>query len=344
MEPIYFPKPLWAGWAEPLRKAIDKIEDAAKADTSTQQKPAKKALILNTALANLLPQPFTTETKVWPLPHPQNYRFDTSTKPPHYFSTPFKNNTVDVSAGPHTPYDYSKYGDEVWVDFANSKLGGGVFGDGMLQEETMALSMPELADAAAIGYYTRTDFKKEGPLGSNPTPLVLTKVHRTIELDQKLYRNGWETISVDEVKNKITPQKPNQDPNILAVAVPKLQYFKDKVQMWQEQTDPATLGDLFNTFDAAYEVAKEAKPHTTINTGPIGTGDFNHHPEVIYVLQHLAAQQVGVNLRYWYESKQSDFDKVVIEIIKEWNGGTDKSINSLLVHAQNYFKSHPQTA
>jgi len=317
----------------PLLGEIKKIEAEAAKDHSTEQLPAKKALILNTAYANLPPQPFKSETAVVGLAHPENYRFDTSKKPsdpkyfPKYFPDTFKNNTITVTPDSRGLYDYASK-DEVWVDFANHELGGGVFGDGMVQEETMALSMPQLADAAAIGYLTRTK-GKPGPLGSNPTPLVLTRVHRTIELDPALYAHGWEGMTVHLVQESLSPQNPNQDLNVLAVAV-------EKISKGPEQTALDTLDDLFNTFVAAYTVAKDAKPNTRINTGPIGTGDFQNDPKTIYVMQDLAAKQIGgLDIRYWglTTAEQKEDEAMVKKIVDNWQKDKDKSMTQLVLLA-----------
>ncbi len=318
----------------PLKAKIAEIEKDAKNDKSKEQRPAKKAWLLNAALADLLPQPFTNETALYGLKYPADYQFDTSKQLsdpayfPKYFSNPFKNNTANVMAESHGHYDYRN--DELWVDFANHDLGGGVFGNGMVQEETMALSMPQLADAAAIGYHTRSQ-GTAGPLGSNPIPLVLTKVQRTIELDPSLYGNGWETMTLDQVKKKVTIQNPNQHLNVLAVAVEKLDGSP------AQQFGLNTLDDLFNTFVAAYTVAKAAKPNAIINTGPIGTGDFKNDPKVIYVMQNLAAQQVGgVTLRYWgldSKKQQQDFDPMVTQIVDKWKKDPDKKILNLILIA-----------
>jgi hypothetical protein len=300
-------------------------------------------MILNTALADLLPQPFTSETTVSLLSHPEDYRFDTSKRPsepgyfPNYFHHPFTNNPVTVWAEPRGHYDYRN--DEVWVDFANAKLGGGVFGNGMVQEETMALSMPQLADAAAIGYFTRTE-GKPGVLGSNPTPLVLTKVHRTIELDPKLYKDGWEHMTLDDIKKNIKAQRPNQHANVLAVAVEKLDGST------RQQTALDTLDDLFNTFAAAYAVARQAAPNRTVNTGPIGTGDFKNDARVIYVMQHLAAQQIGgVTMRYWSlsDADKTQWDNAVNKIVSDWTKDKDHNVKRLLALAHDCL-SAPQCA
>ncbi|OBA59933.1 hypothetical protein A5647_15765 [Mycobacterium sp. 1100029.7] len=318
-----------------LQAKINDLEAEAKNDKSKEQKPAKKAWILNAALADLLPQPFASEAALSGLKFLGDYRFDTTKKEtdpgyfPKYFADKFNTGPVTIKPEARGHYDYA--GDELWVDFANHDLGGGVFGNGMVQEETMALTMPELADAAAQGYRTRSK-GKAGVLGSNPEPLVLTKVHRSIQLDPGLYKDGWLTKSLDEIKKTTQPQKPNQRLNVLAVAVEKLDGSH------AQQFALNTIEDLFNTFVAAFTLAKDVKPNTIINTGPIGTGDFENDPKVVYVMQKLAALQVGgITLRYWgFDPKtitqQHDYDPMVDRIVEKWKKDPDqKTLNLLLI-------------
>ena len=210
----------------------------------------------------------------------------------------------------------------------------------MLQEETMALETPELANLAAQVPRPKTrDGVGRGPMASNPTPKIIRHVRRTIDLDQKsLKEDKWKTIPIKGFLPVITPLAANQVFNVLAVAVPHL--TTDKDQKKQE-----TINDLFNTFDAAYRMSsKSGGKNTTINTGPIGTGNFNHDHRVIYVMQHLAAQENGVNLIYWglSDADQKAYDKVVGDIIGEYNkdkgtAGND-TISHLLVLAQKHLK------
>jgi hypothetical protein len=256
------------------------------------------------------------------LKHPTEYRLTTSQKP-EYFSKPFNNGSVTVNGVAGVYYDYQA-ADQLWVDFANHKLGGGVFGNGMVQEETMALSMPQLADAAAIGYDTRTDTGHAGPLNSDPTPLVFTNIQRTIELDRSLYKDGWQSQSLNQIKSHLTPQHPNQNVNVLAFAV-------EKVEGLTQQFELATMEDLFNTFVAAYTLAKFAMPGATINTGPIGTGDFNNDPETVYVMQKLALQQIGgLTINYWGLPSTDRYDNRVNQIISKWKTTADNSVNNLV--------------
>jgi hypothetical protein len=308
---ISFPTPL-----------LDKIKKLEHGDTSQK----KKALILKDAYHHL-PKHFESKTKVWKLSHPKNYQLSKKGKKwnfPGYFSHKFNNKAGTVLAQSGY-YDY-KPDNKIWVDFAANRLGGGVFGKGMVQEETMALEMPELANAAATGKYN-TRKGNPGVLGSNPTPLVLTKVHRTIKLDKKLYGHGYQHIKQENLKKYLHSQKPIQRVDILAVAVEKLKSTK-------QQKTLETVYDLFNTFVAAYTVAKDAG-HTTINTGPIGTGAFHNDREVIYVMQRLAAKQTGVTLRYWdlTTNDQKEYDRMVTKIINKWKKGKSHSIKTLLLDA-----------
>jgi hypothetical protein len=320
-----------------LKQEIKGLKDKATTDTSKEQKPAKKAWILDAALTDLLPQPFTSNASLYGLNSLKDYQFDTSKQLsdpafyPKYYASPFKNNAVTVKQEASGHYNYT--GDEVWVDFANYDLGGGVFSNGMMQEETMALTMPQLANAAANHYHTRSQGHR-GVLGSNPDPIVLTNVQRSIELDKGLYMDGWLSMTLDGIKKATHPQTPsNQHLTVLAMAVEKV------AKKWEEQSDIKTLDDLFNTFVAGFTLAKNIKPNVIINTGPIGTGDFDNDPKVIYVMQNLAAQQVGgITLRYWaYDPKnnaeQKPYDPMVAKIIDKWKKDPDKKIGNLIAIA-----------
>jgi hypothetical protein len=99
-----------------------------------------------------------------------------------------------------------------------------------------------------------------------------------------------------------------------------------------EPTSVDTLRDLFNTFVAGFQLSRDVaegkvgrqaartpagRRHAAanlpilINTGAIGTGDFENNRTVVAVLQVLAARQVGkVNVRLWgYDTNDIDADK-----------------------------------
>ena len=102
--------------------------------------------------------------------------------------------------------------------------------------------------------------------------------------------------------------------NVLSMAAPYLPPNPDP----KDQTAPAVVDDLFNTFDAGFELAKTAGGKT-IDTGPIGAGGFHNSPVVVYVMQILAAEQVGVNLNFWGFSLSKTDTQKVKEILGQIN-------------------------
>lgn len=313
------------------------LTDLVSTDIAKEPFLANKYAIFSLALANLN---FTKvgHADVHELQKPADY-VQTSTAKPDYFTKAFNKQTVTVTDVNRGRYDYAQAG-QTWVDFAAINLGGGAFHHGFAQEETMTMEMPELANRVAQGgYFTRdkgcdVGNKKVGPLDCNPTPLLITSVHRTISLDPSLgEQNAWEKVPVSDIPSKIKPaQPPNQELNVLAVAVADLEYEQ---HIPFEQTAQPTIDDLFNTFVAAFTVAKDNKVDN-INTGPIGTGVFQNDKRVIYVTQKLAAMQVGVNLTYYgLDGQQAPYDAVVKSIVDEYDNGQPKTVEQLLKYAQN---------
>jgi len=103
---------------------------------------------------------------------------------------------------------------------------------------------------------------------------------------------------------------------VLAMAAPDLKVNLDG------PTSVDTLGDLFNTFVAGFQLSREVADEgkfagrLLINTGPIGTGDFKNNRTFVAVLQVLAAREVGnVNVKLWgYDS--TDIDNTVKPYLK----------------------------
>jgi hypothetical protein len=325
----------------PLLKKTDDLGVEATTDTSSQQISAKKFQILAIALANLSGE--ISSTKVEDLSNPKDYVLNAG-QTPHYFSTAFTPNpAIKVTPNDATRYDYTTKAQgpfQLWLDFASPELGGGAFTDGMLEEETMVLETPELANLAAQVPRPKTrDGDGKGPMASNPTPKIFRHVRRTIELQKESLKDDkWKTIAIKDFLHVTKPLPANQVFNVLALAVAHLTSSDD-------QKKQETINDLFNTFDAGFRMTNHSGGQdSVINTGPIGTGNFKHDHRVVYVMQHLAAQQTGVNLVYWglTNNDQTAYDKVVNEIIAEYNKDKSKpgydTISHLLVLAQKHLK------
>ena len=348
-----FPKPLMAEIAS-LEKAAG--HDAGKVPQG------RKAVLLNQALDNykkVVSTTFASTMTVYKLTDPGMYAISSKgPKEPSYFSDTFKNyNTAPVMTTTERYYDYNPKvpaGNKAqfWVDFANEKLGGGVFGNGFVQEEVMFLETPELANAAAQPatgrppLHTRTGNNPySGPLEGDPTPLIFVGANRVMDIDQAIL-NGtgtqgnepWETAQFPGTFKSADralpsgPIKPAQI-NVLAMAAP------DVSKTTSSKAAPDIVKDLFNTFVAGFSLARSDvhKGETVlINTGPIGAGAFKNSPVVVNVMQQLAAKQEDVNLKFWsYKTADSDLaNNDVTKILKDFNAGTNKSISNLLVIAE----------
>jgi hypothetical protein len=262
---------------------------------------------------------------------------------PKYFGKPFKVQNSLTVRNKGAIYSYVREpGDNedivIWVDFANMKLGGGVFGDGFVQEEVMCLEMPDLANAAATGMTTRGP--GAGVLAGDPKPLLFEGVHRVMSVEG-VYGEKWADASYDQLKKDDHDLKAAQKLDVLAMAAPDLAHSKKKYN------DPDTIKDLFNTFEAGFRLAKKEAGGKTVlvNTGRIGTGAFDNSPAVVYVLQCLAAQDVGgIDLRFWgYDDatvKELN-SKYYRPILDRYKGAQPQTIKHLLEIATDQLATAP---
>jgi len=345
-------------FAAPL---VKEISDLLNKSFGQEEYYGRKALLLSNALVNYehLLGTNTSKMKAYELANASIYSTK-GPKAPDYFSTPplvnLKPTSGSVTYATATYYDYNQplptsNAAQFWVDFANKKLGGGVFDTGFLQEETMFLETPELANAAALGsLLTRTG--GAGPLHGSPTPLIFVGANRVMNIDSKWmvehHTSGsqqredenWRSkdVSVGDVLQHDVPLKTAQNINVLSMAAP---YLPDTPG---GKADLPVIWDLFNTFDAGFTLATTAYPGKPIliNTGRIGAGGFHNSPVVVNVMQQLAAivvsQQIGsqVNLKFWGYQKTTEAteaDDDVKAIIATFNKDKDKSISHLLVVA-----------
>jgi hypothetical protein len=309
---ISFPKPLQ-----------DKISELkSKAGTNTESVEYKKYLLLNNALTNYTKLQASYNMTVAEVQNPSSYVLDAHTTP-GYFKSAFKN--LDVTSS-HTK-DYYSYVNEsqppvqAWVDFANANLGGGIFGNGLVQEEVMCAEMPELANAAAVFAKENIHIRApgKGPMEGSPTPWVFKNVHRVMQLnaygDKGAHSLAEKTAELDKDDVRLDKARATVV-DILAMAAPHLASKND-------QAKAETIKDLFNTFVAGFQVVKDnaGGKKVLIHTGAIGCGDFKNNKCVVYVLQRLAARQVGVDLRFWGYDDVSKFDPLYNNILSKCKKG-----------------------
>ncbi|MFO0956496.1 MAG: hypothetical protein U0800_03405 [Isosphaeraceae bacterium] len=329
-----------------LKQRVEQLKNAAGYDKRTGKydegkvPEGRKALLLDNALANYKKLVGTTSNmRATHLANPSAFAIAPGKDPAYFSKLKFNANRViqrDVQAGlySYTPSAYPEK-TQFWVDFANKQLGGGVFGNGFVQEETMFLETPELANAAALPkpIITRTG-NNPGVLQGSPTPWVFSNVNRVMAISSAATKNdAWRTITVDQLKAADVPLAAAQNINVLSIAAPKL-----------SQTGPkATLPivkDLFNTFYAGFSLAYSmgGNQPIRIHTGPIGAGVFYNNRTVVYVMQRLAAMMAGkVNLTMWgYDTPSNpteieDADRNYLNpILARFRSASNQSVGNLL--------------
>jgi hypothetical protein len=164
-------------------------------------------------------------------------------------------------------------------------------------------------------------------LQGNPTPIAIRGVNRVMSTPQNL--SDLPNTHLNDLKNGINLFDRPETFNVLAIAAPDLEYGGLPFEL-------ATVGDLFNSFVAGFQLARDIADMQTqkamINTGPIGTGVFGNNIYMVWVLQVCAAQKVRLDLRFWSYSDetakkaQEDYDAIKSEFDK----GKDKTIAQLL--------------
>ena len=347
---LEFPTPL----EHEIRNLIGRTWDLTTVDwgqgtvkcNPVQVPEGKKSLLLTLALNNYpkLASPMTA----YKLTAAEAQKYEISRNEPVYFSNDFSNQepptkpTYDERRHDYDQQPPAPNVAQFWVDFANKTLGGGVFGNGFVQEETMFLETPELANAAAQTprLYTRTG-TEDGPLDGSPAPLTFVGANRVMDIDEELTKGDkWrdKSVGVPELENYDKKLAKPEQINVLAMAAPKLPENGYKAT-------PDIVKDLFNTFVAGFTLATTThgfdNKKILINTGPIGAGAFKNNRVVVAVMQQLAARHVGnVSLKFWTYNKTEleSAAKFVDPILTEFSKSTNKSISHLLVIAEDVMR------
>lgn len=342
LPPLNFPRP--------LRAQIVALGLEAQKEKKEPFILTKKYNILNDAERRMtLVLKLTPAQKVSGLTNPDLFRiqyrspsFDVAT--PAYFKQPYRDfseqkpdhidqkfydyKSTPVGAGSRT----------FWMDFAHIYLGGQLFEkgyppeDGFSFEEIMCSETPDMANAAAImkpRIHTRNgNGKAPNPalLMGSPAPVVMLDANRVYNFDApKIFEEKFRKKNLGDVlKYSIGAGRATvQKYNVLAACAPDLtltRTFAGGAGYIPYQGDDTAFGmnalqDLFNTFVAAFELARQQSPGgiIVINTGRIGVGADANNAKVVYVMQRFAARQVSnrIKLRFWnYKDAPADYAKI----------------------------------
>lgn len=265
------------------------------------------------------------------------------------FIDPLKFHTINFKKG---IYDYKDIEESeeinlemsdpynVWVDFANPFLGGGIFGSGYVQEEIMFLQIPQLAAIAfAKGarkdhslYSTNYNYvkpfltryqkpKMHNPLNitqAKPTPIIIKNVVRVLETMG--YRRDGLTKSNPYYKILNNPQR---GINVLAVSAPNTRKLKNYNKYSVE-----VMLDILNTLIIGFEhvyLTSESHDIIIINSGKVGSGDYGNDYRVVGVLHYLAQEYVNqvfntnikVNLWAYGYNEKTETQNLLNNLINE---------------------------
>lgn len=217
----------------------------------------------------------------------------------------------------------------IWVDFANPFLGGGVFDTGYVQEEIMFLQIPQLAAIAykkggradnnivnnnhikAKPFLTRYQWPQlSNPTKitkAKPTPIIFKNVKQVIKTsgygryNRKGKGTGLVNITGEYIENKL-----QEHINILAISAPYTGKLMGKNEKFKEfakrKKDIAifVITDILNTlivgFEHVYLTADPNKDKIIINSGKLGSGNYGNDPIIVCVLHYFA--QLYINQKY----------------------------------------------
>ncbi len=214
-------------------------------------------------------------------------------------------------------FDEKQYA-HTFVDFANTRFGGGVFRTGNVQEEKMLQLSGDLAFLAAIFNPGRDPAKLFTRKGQNhkdrqfakkdsADPLLITGVKFDLyqtDVDAKNSKNNFNITTYNKVDgDKVKPV------NILAIAAPELKKGNPENQRGVLYSDmEVVVKDLFsNAYEGFRLVRQNDKANNKksyVTTGRWGAGVFGHDIMMSFAVQYLAARLAGIE-----KIEFSGFDK-----------------------------------
>jgi len=207
-------------------------------------------------------------------------------------STPNGVNNVKMNMGTYRFVDH-----EIYVNFANSNLGGGVLGNGFVQEEfilTQSNALPFFVKSLAGFNKICDSYNLKGtPQASRHLrgPLILD-LTLLFDIPQGLYGHGKTFRFFGETAKSIKPL--NSPIQILFAAMPAPKFHNTA------RYNAAIVDDMttraFSTFLASWKVFQHKKFNGSIpagkkfvvHSGRWGCGAFNNNPEVSFIIQMCA--------------------------------------------------------
>ncbi len=217
------------------------------------------------------------------------------------------NSRFSVLEGVYT-YEGNSSSDEIlWhVSFADSDLFV-AYGTALLAQDELQVAEHPILGSVREAVQSNALPAQTESVNGDPTPVTITGVQRRcaintmpnpeLGLDKGLYGNLFFWASSNQITKSVSLISPPSISNILAMAAPdggEGEYRYDEIT---KILTIAYTGFLAARIDTCRLLSANAK--TIINTGFWGCGAFGGNRSLMTILQCLAADLAGVEIRFW---------------------------------------------
>jgi len=212
-----------------------------------------------------------------------------------------------------------------YVDFANTKIGGGVFRWGLAQEEKMFLQLPELLvvvrERRTMGsplYLSTPEFP------NNSTVIAFKDVVRPVavvpmEVDSQC---GWPPKSARPCAS-FEEKQPYKPALVTLLAVNALDFYKDEGNYTSDEFD-FLYRKVLGAFGAAV-----ANGCSTLNSGRLGAGVFDGNLELATILHAVMSIALDVPVKMWGIPAQSKQIQQIVSWVEEQTLSIDTVLRKL---------------
>lgn len=214
-------------------------------------------------------------------------------------------------------------GNTLYVDFANAYVGGGVIGNGLVQEEILFLIHPELIISKL---FTEKLLDNE--------VLFITGFERFNN-----YKGYGSTFKFDgdyDDKSKVVKTEFGNKRLTYMVAMDALKYFKSHHQYYKKHII-RELNKCYVAFLFDDKIEKSKEQIATISTGNWGCGAFGGDPELKFLIQLLAASYCDRKIIYSTFGDMIFENKIkeIYSIFEKKSVTVSKLFNLLISYNQN---------